>query len=361
MPRAKLLPIARIVSTSSGSAWIVIILAAVLGLLAMVYTKQHFAMTTDTLELTSPDLPWRRNQAIFNDEFPQQKDLIAAVVDGATPELAEEGAAALAARLSKRLDLFKSVRRPQGGPFFSREGLLFLPVSEVEALTTKLIAAQPLLAPLAADPSLRGIMHGLSTALVGVAQGEAKLDDLARPMQGLGDVLGLIAKGKPAFFSWRTLISGEPAGLRETRRFILLQPILDNSLLTPAEPAVNAIRQAARDLGFDPANGVRIRLTGSVVLADDQFATLAERAGFMAAAMAAGVLLMLRLAVRSFRVIACILITTIVGLALTASLGLLMVGRFNLISVAFIPLFVGLGIDFAIQFAVRYRAERVVH
>ncbi len=32
-------------------------------------------------------------------------------------------------------------------------------------------------------------------------------------------------------------------------------------------------------------------------------------------------------------------------------------GRFNLISVAFIPLFVGLGVDFGIQFAVKYRAE----
>ena len=35
--------------------------------------------------------------------------------------------------------------------------------------------------------------------------------------------------------------------------------------------------------------------------------------------------------------------------------------RFNLISVAFIPLFVGLGVDFGIQFSVRYRAERLTH
>jgi len=35
-----------------------------------------------------------------------------------------------------------------------------------------------------------------------------------------------------------------------------------------------------------------------------------------------------------------------------------MVGQFNLISVAFAALFLGLGVDFGIQFAVRYRAER---
>ena len=38
-----------------------------------------------------------------------------------------------------------------------------------------------------------------------------------------------------------------------------------------------------------------------------------------------------------------------------------MTGRFNLISVAFIPLFVGLGIDFSIQFSVRFLAERHFH
>src|SRR5271170_3371894 len=139
MPRVKFLSIRQIVSASSNAAWIVIILATSLGFLAAAYTKQHFAMTTDTLELTSPDLPWRRNQAIFNEAFPQQKDLIVVVVDGATPELAEEGTTALAARLSTRLDLYKSVRRPDGGPFFSREGLLFLPLPELAALTGKLI------------------------------------------------------------------------------------------------------------------------------------------------------------------------------------------------------------------------------
>ena len=35
-----------------------------------------------------------------------------------------------------------------------------------------------------------------------------------------------------------------------------------------------------------------------------------------------------------------------------------MVGAFNLLSVAFAALFIGLGVDFGIQFNVRYRSER---
>jgi hypothetical protein len=47
-----------------------------------------------------------------------------------------------------------------------------------------------------------------------------------------------------------------------------------------------------------------------------------------------------------------------VGLSITAAVGLLMVGTLNLMSVYFAVLFVGLGVDFGIQFSVRYRAER---
>jgi predicted RND superfamily exporter protein len=50
--------------------------------------------------------------------------------------------------------------------------------------------------------------------------------------------------------------------------------------------------------------------------------------------------------------------TIILGLIVTLAVGLLAVGRLNLISVAFIPLFVGLGVDFGIQICVRFNAER---
>ena len=52
------------------------------------------------------------------------------------------------------------------------------------------------------------------------------------------------------------------------------------------------------------------------------------------------------------------LISIFVGLAITAAAGLWMVGALNPISIAFAVLFVGIGVDFGIQFAVRYRAER---
>jgi hopanoid biosynthesis associated RND transporter like protein HpnN len=74
-----------------------------------------------------------------------------------------------------------------------------------------------------------------------------------------------------------------------------------------------------------------------------------------------GVFIVLLLAVRSWKIIAAVFFSLLVGLAATAALGLAIVSSFNLISIAFFVLFVGLGVDFGIQFSVRYRAERHEH
>ena len=359
--RARLALIERLVAFASHRAWLTLLATAVLTALGAWYAAGHFAMTTDTAKLISPDLEWRKDLTAVNEAFPQRADLIAIVIDGATPELASKSARELAMRLSARQDLFNFVQEPDGGEFFARNGLLFLSTDDVGDTTRALIRAQPFLGALAADPSLRGLMESLSTVLLGVQHGDAKLSEIDPAMRGLADALGSVVRGRTVFFSWETIVSDHPAGLRQLRRIVLAQPKLDNSQLVPAAAATAAIRAAARELQLDSDHGVRVRLTGSVVLADEEFATLAQRADLIGALMLAALVLMLWLAVHSLRIIVAILVTTFTGLLLTASLGLLLVGRFNLISVAFIPLFVGLGVDFSIQFAVRYRAERLEH
>ena len=353
--------IGRLVAFSAARPWLVLLLGLALSLAALLYTSRHFAMTTDTAELISTDLEWRQREIAYDAAFPQQEDLIVAVIDGATPEIAESAAASLTAALREKPGLFRSVRRPDGGPFFDRNGLLLLPLEEVQATTEQLIRAQPFLGPLAADPSLRGVLGSLSTALEGIARGQAGLGDIAPAATALASSFEAVLAGRPAFFSWRALISGTSPGPRETRRFVLVQPVMDYRALQPGAAGSAAIRDTARQLNLDPAHGVTLRLTGPVPLADEEFASLAEDAGLVTGAMVLALVGILWMAVRSIRFVLAILATTILGLIVTAGLGLLATGRFNLISVAFIPLFVGLGIDFSIQFSVRCLAERMAH
>ena len=101
-----------------------------------------------------------------------------------------------------------------------------------------------------------------------------------------------------------------------------------------------------------------MRLTGPVAMADEEFATIKEGAVRNGVITVAIVLFILWLALRSGKLILAVFVNLFVGLAMTAALGLMMVGALNLISVYFAVLFVGIGVDFGIQFSVRYRAER---
>ena len=117
------------------------------------YTTQNFAMNTDSEQLIAAKVGWRMRQARFDAAFPQQTNLTLVVIDGATPELAEAAAARLTEKLAADTELFHHVRRPDGGAFFNHNGLLFLPLNEVQDTTQQLIKAQPFLGGLAADPS----------------------------------------------------------------------------------------------------------------------------------------------------------------------------------------------------------------
>lgn len=350
--------VGRLVAACARHPLLVLLAGALLTAAAGAYAAGHFAMTTDTAELISPHQDWRQRELDYEKAFPSLEKLTIVVVDGATPELAEDATTRLAAALAGKPQFFHAVRRPDGGPFFDRNGLLFLPLDDVRATAEGLMRSQFFLAALAADPSLRGLLTGLQGGLEGVRRGQATLGDiepLMRTLQGtVDDVLG----GRPATFSFQTLIAGGAAERQPTRRVIVVQPVMDYAALQPGAAASEQIRATARALGLDPSHGVTVHITGPVPLGDEEFASLAKDGHWVALAMLGALLGILWLAVRSVRVEAAILVTTFAGLIMTAALGLWATGRFNVISVAFIPLFVGLGIDFSIQFSVRFLAEQ---
>ena len=327
---------------------------------ATLFAASHFAMTTDTAALISPGIEWRKNEKAVETAFPQLKDVLLVIVDGKTPELAEAATAKLSASLAADTAHFRTVQSPDGGAFFDREGLLFGSVAEVKASTKALIEAQPLLGPLASDPSLRGVADAYATMLTGVERGDVPLSRIDRPMRKMAHALEVSAQGKPAYFSWQELFA-EPgtSTAAPRRRLILAQPKLDYGALQPGEDAVAAITAQAKSLNLDAAHGVSVRATGEVPLSDEEFATLEENIGFVGLVMAAAMLVTLWFATRSAKIVAAIVVTIVAGLIVTTALGLLAVGALNLISVAFIPLFVGLGVDFGIQIAVRFNAERL--
>ena len=347
-----------LVGFCAGAPWRVLITAAILAIFSGYYAATHFAINTNTNDFLSPNLPWRQRLEELDKAFPQGLDQILVVIDAATPELAESASARLFNKLEPEHELFEFINRPDGGPYFQRNALLFLPTPEVARTTEGLLRAQPFLAALAADPSTRGVMDAFSYVNRGVRAKAGTYDDFDRPIVALSDALNAVLSGQHTFFSWRQLFSGEKPDPRELRRFIITKPVLDSAALQPGRVPSDFIRQSAQDLGLTPANGVTVRLTGTVPLADEEFSTVEEGFGLNGTITALVVLLIIWLALKSVKIVFAVALTVAVGLAITAAAGLWMVGALNLISVAFAVLFVGIGADFGIQFSVRYRSER---
>ncbi|MGH6742842.1 MAG: MMPL family transporter, partial [Bradyrhizobium sp.] len=249
--------IARLVDISTRAAVAVVVICVLGGIMLGDYAVTHLSVDTDTNDLISPDLPWRKREAEFDRAFPQNVDLLAIVIDAGTPGQAEDAAATLARWLRDRPALYRTVRRPDGGEFFTRDGLLFLSTKEVQDVADQLITAQPLLGALAADPSLRGLFSAISLALEGVKNGEITLAALAAPLTALADPIEAALAGRPHHLSWESLFTGRTPQPQEMRRFILVQPTLDYSALEPGARASSAIRVAAKEFGLTPEHGVR--------------------------------------------------------------------------------------------------------
>jgi uncharacterized protein len=349
--------VVRAVGFCTQNAWSVIALSILLAVASSWYAATHFKMTTDVNQLISSNIPWRQREAAFEKAFPQF-ELIVAVVQAPTPELVEAATSALVSRLSQQKDLFRSIDQPKGGDFFTQNGLLFEPVADLTPQMTMLTQAQRLVQVLAGDPTLRGVIQVLQFGLLGVQGGEIKLDAMTWPMNLAADAVEKVNSGQPANFSWHELVQGHAATSDDLLRFVEIQATLNYSELEPGQRATDAIRQAATDLDIASKYHARLRLTGPVPMADEEFATIKENAALNATVTIAVVLFILWLALRWVRIIFAVFVCLVVGLSITAALGLVMVGTLNLISVYFAVLFVGLGVDFGLQFSVRYRAER---
>jgi uncharacterized protein len=349
--------IGRIVGVCLRYRFTIIALSLVIAVVSGFYAAMHFAINTDINKLISPNLDWRKQELLFEKLFPGPFGTTTIVVEAPTPELVAQASSALTQQLAKQPDLFHSVNELGiGNSFFARNGLLFQPLADVEHQTHMLAESAQLIVTMARDPSLRGLTQSLNYVVTGIQGGLLKLDDIPTSLNTFSDTIENVLAGKSEPFSWHALLNGRASKPDETRRFIEVRPILDYSALEPGRKASEAIRQAASNL--PAAYGARVRLTGPVPISDEEFSTVQQGALVNGVATIIVVLGILWLALRSGRIILAVAINLFIGLATTAALGLMMVGALNLISVAFAVLFVGLGVDFGIQFAVRYRAER---
>ena len=346
------------------------VLAVVFALtfLAFRYTADNLKMNTDTEDMLSTELAWRKLDKEYEELFPQYDDNILIVVEAGTPDQALDAAGLLYQRLQQEQALFNRVYYPNGLPVFRESGLLYLDTGELQDLSDNLAGIQPFLAKLIRDPSFRGLFGVLSDAIDALEDGEEI--DIAPVLTQINAAVAALDDDEPFRVSWQQLMSGEnrntdtqgdttPAGDNhgETtyREFIILQPKLDFGGFFPATQAIDRIHGIYEDLDIASSPGADIHLTGNVVLAHEELQSVmkgAETAVFLALCL---VTIIMLLGLGSAKLALVTIISLVTGLVFTAAFATVTVGRLNLISVAFAVLYIGLGVDAAIHYCLRYK------
>ena len=339
-------------------SWWVVAVSALLSLCAAAYLSQNIRINTDTGGMLSSDLDFQRYSEELSQAFPQFSNNLVVVIDGATPDAAADASLVLAMHLRKSPKKYGRVIDYAGSDFFRRNGFLYMDIDEIYRLSDRLAEAQPFLGALWADSSLVGFLGVLGLALDETLKEEnAQPIEIATILDAVNGVAQAQVKGEWGDMSWQKLMSGpvnEGDKVKSRRRILLIQPALKFSSLAPAADAMKNVRKLAIDLGLTQKNGVRVRLTGSAALSQEELESVEEGMGLAGVVSLILVIGLLSIGLCSWRLVTAMLVTLLMGLIWTAGFAIMALGTLNLISVAFAVLFIGLSVDFGIHYGLRY-------
>jgi len=349
----------QVVVFSHKLAWPIISAALILSVGLTVFVAKNISVRTDTDEMIDPKLPFRQAYTQFQSEFPQISNTLVMVIRSTIPDAADTIRDELVEVLGKDKAHFTNIYAPGHGAFFAENGLLFLKPQEIEALSDRLAAAQPVLASMVEEPSLSQFFDLLSEGLDS-ADGEESVsaETLDIVFKALTPVFNAANEGAAQPLSWAKMFDPDLSAEDEAVRFIIIQPALDPSKLQPAKAALAAAKNYAATALEGREAYLSVEFTGKIALNADELKSVSEGAALAGILSAIFVALILGFGFRSWKLVLATLITLIAGLIWTAAFAIAAIGYLNIISVAFAVLFIGLGIDFGVHFALRYGEQR---
>ncbi len=340
---------------------IVLMLLAFATVLAGVYAATQFRVNADQTSLVAPDSAFQIRFGAFRDAFPAYRRTSLIVVEAASRPAAIAAAQDLSAALEQRTDVFQSVFAASALPFFQKNGILYLKTDEVADQLDAIAQAQPGIALVLRQKGLAGLLdlieQGAADAATNSADGTATLP---AQLQALAESLTQAARrtaqtGAPPP---RIDLPGTTTEPGETAIELISVRIREDQtdMMSPSSK-LQVIRDTATDLGLTEDNGITIRLTGNVPLSVDELKQVRQSLGLAGTLSFIMLALVLGLGVRSTRIVAVMFLTLIVGGVWSMAWAMFSIGEVNILSASFAVLFVGLGIDFAIHYALRAQED----
>lgn len=333
------------VSFIARRSWLV--LALLIGLTTYLadFSVRNFRINSDLSGLISQKASWREDFDRYEALFPDAVRTSAIVVSGTSFKGVEDAAQQVEKSLRARQQFFSSIYAPENDPFFRDNALLFLELDALDDMVDRISSAQPLLSVIAEDPSLRGVLSLISSGLTGDTP------------EGFSEVIEILAQSGEKF------LAEEDAAIRWTDEFfestdtiyrvILLKGQSNFNEALPGSKIVAELRKIISSV--ETQDGVTIRLTGEIPLQHEEIEAAVD--GVQLAGWISLILLglIIVLGVRSLKIVCAIFLMLLVGVTWTSAYAMATIGEFNTLSIIFLVMFFGLGVDFALHFSLRYQ------
>lgn len=308
----------------------------------------RIAIDADSSKMLSPDLPAQQRAAELNEAFTTLKSQIVILVQAPQADAADLAVQALVDRLKTGSKWIESVFASSVNPFMVSHGFLYRDTSQVETMFARLSKSSNLIATLRTHPTLEGFLGVLdqAAALAGRAEiGPGGLDPL---FNEAAKVFEAHNAGGSRIFGWTSLLgNADKAG--QVLRVITVDPVLDTTRLSPAGPALDVIDKAIAALPPEIAAPVEIGITGEPALRAEEMQSVFGTVVISTTLSLVLVALLLWIGLGSPMRSVVAFASLLASLALTTGFAAAVVQTLNLVSVAFVVLMVGLGVDFAIH------------
>lgn len=307
----------------------------------------RLGINTDSSQMIAASVPAQDRAERLKAAFPGLRETVVVVARARRPEDADAALAQMAEHLALQPEAIERFFAPSLDPLLQGHGLLLQPLEQVERDLATLSRAAGVLGRLADQPDLAGLLAALSQATRLAAQAEGIDPSL------LGHLLDQVRlrieaaqAGEVLALSWQQLLEPAPPSL--TTRVLLVEPRPDYSRLSPVKPALDALHNARERV---TAPGVEIGITGAPALRAEELRSV-TRGMELSLILSLGMVTFLLLwAFRRWVTALVTVLALILSLIVTAGLAKLTVGEFNLVSIAFAVLMIGLGLDFSIHLA----------
>jgi hypothetical protein len=320
------------------------------------YLASTLEVDTDSDRLLSSDLPVRQTNLALAKAFPDLRHNLVVMIEADDAPDARAAAEELAAQLAEEPERYPGVFLPGDAPFYEDFGLYYLDREELDDVAGRIEQAGPLLAALAERPELPTLLGALSHVVESVDGLPSLEEDGRRILDRAAQAVERFNEGGRAPIAWGDLLFEDLGADHDNPQLLFVRPVGDLTQLEPVAQAIIDIRAFAGDL--EPRPGLRVRVTGDRAVHTEEMSLVVNEAILAGAASLVLVTLILFYSLRSVRLVIATVLTLLVGLTWTAGLAGLAVGELNALTSAFAVLYIGLGVDFGIHFALGYLEQR---